>query len=388
MQANPFLGVTLHSVGALSAASCYTPQKKTKQWAWEIYWVTQATCGWVIIPLIGAILTIPDYFDVLKACSSDVMMRSFVLGLIYGVGGLSFGLGIRYIGFSLNYTIAIGISAGLGTLLPLIWHPNDGFVWEIVEKFSTVPGLIVLFGIILSLAGIILCGWAGALRERSGSASQSTFSFKRGVPLAVLAGALSAIFNFALLAGAPLETAAVQAGASELLKLNAVIPFACGGAWVTNVIWCIVLIVRNRTGSQLIRLPAQGGGSLPFYYLMSLLSGAMWYFQFFFYGIGHSHMGERYGFTSWAIHMALLILFSNLYGKIFREWVSADKLPRKVIHIGMIIIIISTLIITYGNYLGEKNQPEQEPSTPAIESVETGAQMQNYMDIGINHETI
>ena len=98
-------------------------------------------------------------------------------------------------------------------------------------------------------------------------------------------------------------------------------------------------------------------------------------------------MGE-YDFTSWAMQLALLILVSNLYGKIFREWVGASKLPRKIVHIGMIIIIIATLIITYGNYLGEKNQPEPEPSTPTIESIETSAQMQNYMDIVINHETI
>jgi alpha-L-fucosidase len=363
MQANPFLGVSLHSVGALSAASCYTPQKKTKQWAWEIYWVTQATFGWVILPFIGAMLTIPNYFEVLQATPNDAMLRSFVLGVIYGIGGLSFGLGIRYIGFSLNYTIAIGISAGLGTLMPLIWDPNKGFVWEIAEKFSTTPGLIVLAGIILSLIGIIFCGWAGALRERAGSTSSVTFSFKKGVPLAVLAGTFSAVYNFALLAGAPLEQAAIKNGASELLKLNAVLPFACGGAWVTSVIWCIILIFRNRTGSQLVSLPAGGQGSLPFYYLMALLSGMMWYFQFFFYGIGHTHMGQKYGFTSWAIHMALLILFSNLYGKIFKEWVGASKLPRRILHLGMLIIIIATLIISYGNYLGEKTQTDLEVVT-------------------------
>ena len=164
MQANPFLGVSLHLVGAASAASCYTPQKKTKQWAWEIYWVTQATCAWVILPVIGAMLTIPDYFEVLQAAPANAMLLSFVLGVIYGVGGLSFGLGIRYIGFSLNYTIAIGISAGMGTLMPLIYDPIEGLTWEIIEKFSTIPGLIVLAGIILSLVGITFCGWAGALR--------------------------------------------------------------------------------------------------------------------------------------------------------------------------------------------------------------------------------
>ena len=127
------------------------------------------------------------------------MLRSFLLGLVYGIGGLTFGLGIRYIGFSLNYTIAIGISAGLGTLLPLIWHPNDGFVWTIVDKFSDLPGMIVLAGILISLVGIALCGWAGALRERSGGEKPSKYSFEIGVPLAIVAGILyslpSAIFR-------------------------------------------------------------------------------------------------------------------------------------------------------------------------------------------------
>jgi L-rhamnose-H+ transport protein len=387
MQANPFLGVSLHSVGALSAASCYTPQKKTKQWAWEIYWVTQATCGWVLIPIIGAMLTIPNYIELLQTGPSDAMLRSFVLGIIYGIGGLSFGLGIRYIGFSLNYTIAIGISAGLGTLMPLIWNPNKGFVWIIVEKFSTTPGLIILAGIILSLVGIIFCGWAGALRERAGSSSLVIFSFKHGVPLAVLAGTFSAVYNFALLAGAPLEQAAIKNGASELLKMNAVLPFACGGAWVTSFIWCVILIFRNRTGSQLVRLPVQGQSSLPFYYLMSLLSGAMWYFQFFFYGIGHTHMGEKYGFTSWAIHMALLILFSNLYGKIFKEWVGASKLPRRILHLGMLIIIIAALIITYGNYLGEKTPAEPEPVSASTRLIENHTQIQDFIQRNIHHET-
>jgi L-rhamnose-H+ transport protein len=353
MQPNPFLGVALHSIGAFSSASCYTPQKQTKRWAWEIYWLTTAASAWFVLPILGAFATIPDYPDVLASCPPDTMVRSFLLGLLYGVGGLTFGLGIRYIGFSLNYAIAIGISAGLGTLMPLIWHPHDGFVWTIVEKFRDVPGMIVLAGIVTSLLGIALCGWAGALRERSSGDSPSQYSFKVGVPLAIVAGVLSAVYNFALLAGEPLEKAAVANGASELLKMNAIYPFSNGGAFVTNAAWCVLLIVRNRTAGQLVRLPERGTGTLIFYYSMALLSGAFWYFQFFFYGMGHTHMGTRYGFTSWALHMAMLILFSNLYGWLFREWQGADQLPRRVLRAGMAVIVVATLIITYGNYLGE-----------------------------------
>jgi len=142
-------------------------------------------------------------------------------------------------------------------------------------------------------------------------------------------------------------------GASELLKMNAIYPFSHGGAWVTNVIWCIVLIMRNGSASQFVRLPGETHKKLGFYYLMALLSGAFWYFQFFFYGMGHFNMGETYGFTSWALHMAMLILFSNIYGTLFKEWEGADKLPIRILRIGMALIVVATLIITYGNRMGQ-----------------------------------
>ncbi len=215
-------------------------------------------------------------------------------------------------------------------------------------------------GILISLSGIALCGWAGVLRERAGGDSPSQYSFNVGVPLAITAGVLSAVFNFALLAGEPLEKAALAAGASDLLKMNAIYPFSNGGAFITNFIWCVLLIARNRTGGQFFRLPEKKASTLAFYYLMALLSGAFWYFQFFFYGMGHAHMGTTYGFTSWALHMAMLILFSNVYGWLFREWEGVGPRPRRVLHLGMAVIVVATLIITYGNYLGEARRRRTE----------------------------
>jgi len=366
MQPNPILGALLHSVGAVSASSCYTPQKQTKLWAWEVYWISQASFAWLILPILGAFLTIPNYLDVVASVPSSVMLKSFSLGMLYGFGGLTFGLGIRYIGFSLNYAIAIGLSAALGTLIPLIWNPNDGFVWEIVEKFSSTPGLIILVGIVISFTGIIICGWAGALRERGESGRSQKFNLRVGLPVVTMAGVLSAVFAYALLAGAPLEAAALDQGANELLKMNAIYPFSNGGAWVTNVLWCLVLVKRNRTGSQFFKLP--GGGRLGFYYLMAALSGAFWYFQFFFYGMGHFHMGTQFGFTSWALHMAMLILFSNMYGFFFKEWAGADKHPKRVLHLGMLFIVVACILIGYGNYKGEK-ETRASGDTPAKASL-------------------
>ncbi len=367
MQPNPFVGVFYHALGAFFAATCYTPQKQTKLWAWEVYWLAQALFAWLIVPIVGAFLMVPDYVGVLAHANPAVLAKTFVLGMIVGGGVLTFGLGIRYIGFSLNYAIAIGVSALVGTIGPLIWTPNSGFVWEIVEVFSTRPGQTVLAGIVSSLVGIVVCGWAGALRERSGSATAMQFSFRVGVPLAVLAGALSAVLAYSFEAGEPLADAAKAAGASELMKMTAIYPVSLGGALVVNLVWCLVLMRRNKTGAQLVRLPDKGTATLGFYYVMALVTGLFWYLQFFFYGPGKSNMGT-FGFTSWGLQMALVVLFSNLYGWLFREWAGADKLAKRMLNLGMAIIMAAVFIIGYGNYLREQQPLPAADSTPAVDA--------------------
>lgn len=374
IQPNPFCGVFFLAVGAMLAAACYSPSKLTRHWAWEIYWVAQATFAWCLLPLLGAWLTVPDYLQLLAECPRSAMLNSFLLGMLYGVGGFTFGLGVRYIGFSLNYSIAIGISALLGTLLPLVWTPIDGFVHRLGTLFQTTPGVIVFAGLMAAVGGIALCGWAGALRERL--AGGERFDFARGLPYAVSAGILAAVYNYALLAGKPLAViVAAQVGDHEirqLLKNNAIYPFACGGAWVTNVVWCLYLGWRNRTLPQLHRLSDRHDARLPFYYLMAFLSGAMWYLQFFFYGIGETYMGERFGFTSWALLMAILILASNLLGKLFREWEGTSHRPRRMVYLGMAIIILATCTITCGNYLGQKGPPPPADGAPVATETPRG----------------
>lgn len=357
MQTNPVLGLLFHAVGAASSSSCYTPQKKTTQWSFEAYWIATSTFAWLIFPVLVGFITVPNYLEVLKSVDASVLWKTFFYGVIYGFGGLTFGLGIKYIGFSLNYAVAIGISAALGTLLPLFWTPTGGLDVIIGEKLANTPGKIVFAGILISVVGIIICGLAGALREKLVQKDkEGPSNFKLGLIFAIMGGVLSAVFSISLAAGKPLEAPALEQGASELLTMNAIYPFAMGGAWVTNIIGCSFLLRRNGTGSQLLRLPEGGGGKLGFYYVMAALSGAFWYFQFFFYGIGHAYMGAEYGFTSWALHMAMLILFSNMYGFLFKEWAGADKRPKKIIHLGMAVIVTACVIIAYGNHLGEKEK--------------------------------
>src|SRR5580765_7901556 len=156
---SPLLGVAMHAIGAWFAATCYTPQRKVRGWSWQTYWITQASFCWFLLPILGAMLTIPDLMTVLREAPKDAMRNSFVLGVAYGVGGTAFGISIRYIGFSLTYAIAVGLSGVLGTLIPPLVRGTLG------ETLSKPGSAFVIGGIIIGTIGIGLAGWAGRLKE-------------------------------------------------------------------------------------------------------------------------------------------------------------------------------------------------------------------------------
>ena len=190
---NPVLGTAIHAVGGISASSCYVPYQKVRGWSWESYWIIQALFAWMIMPFIVGFLTIPDLISVFKESPQEAMIKAVLLGAAYGFGGMSFGYAIRHIGFSLTYTISIGISSILGTLAkPML----DG---ELVPLFQKEGGEVLLMGMVIAVAGVAICGWAGFnkerdLRERSPAGEMFTFNMSRGLALTIIAGVLSAVF--------------------------------------------------------------------------------------------------------------------------------------------------------------------------------------------------
>ena len=346
---NPLLGVGFHSVGAVFAAACYTPQKKVKGWSWQTYWITQASVCWFLLPIIGAMLTIPDLMTVLHEAPSGAMRTSFLLGMAYGIGGTAFGIAIRYIGFSLTYAIAVGLSAVLGTLIPPM---VDGMLGEKLSK----PGAAwIIMGIVIGTLGIACTGFAGRMKENDLTAqnNKGEFSLSKGLALSLLAGVLSAVYGFALHAGEPIANVATAHGAG-VFGGNVVYIFANTGAFVTTAIYCLFLHARHKTIGELVELPAGGEkGSLPVNFVMAAITGLFWYGQFFFYNLGHVRMGDKFAFTSWAIHMIMLVLFSNLMGVALREWSQCRRLTHRTITFALLILVVAVLALTYGNYLGD-----------------------------------
>ena len=339
-------GVLYHAVGASSAALCYTPQKAVKGWSWQTYWLAQAFICWFVLPLIVAYLTIPQVMQVLKEAPVFAMQRSFLLGMAYGVGGTAFGIAIRYVGFSLTYAIAVGISCVLGTLLP----PLVRDTLDDVMKSNGAAFLIM--GVVMGAVGIALCGVAGRNKEKDIAKNQNNktgFSLAKGLPLCLLAGILSALYGFSLDQGQPIADVAAKYGAGNF-QGNVIYIFSNSGAFLTTLLYCLYLHNKEKTFHQ---YGTASGNSLGANYLLSLLTGLLWYGQFFFYGLGHVRMGQ-FKFTSWAIHMIMLVLFSSFAGLVMKEWKQCGPRTLRWLMTALLVLVIAILLLTYGNYLGEK----------------------------------
>ncbi|HEX2629446.1 MAG TPA: L-rhamnose/proton symporter RhaT [Chitinophagaceae bacterium] len=338
-------GILYHTVGASSAALCYTPQKKVKGWSWQTYWLAQASICWLILPIVVAIITIPDLSAVLNEAPSGAMWKSFGLGMAYGIGGTAFGMAIRYVGFSLTYAIAVGISCILGSLLPPLING------EFNEFLQSNGSVYHLGGVGLGVIGIACCGVAGRKKElelaQRQQQSTSGFSLAKGLPLCILAGVLSAFYGLAIDQGAPIAKIAAEHKAGEFQN-NVIYIFSNSGAFLTTLIYCLYLHSKQKTFGE-YNTPTDSSASLPLNYGMALLTGILWYGQFFFYGLGAVRMGDK-TYMSWAIHMLLLVLLSSITGLLLKEWKGISKKTTRMLLLALLILTIAVLLITYGKY--------------------------------------
>ena len=386
MNANPFLGVVFHWIGGLASGSFYVPYKGVKKWSWETYWLVGGFFSWIICPIFLASLLTNDVLGVLQKQTFTTLWWTYFFGAMWGFGGLTFGLTMRYLGMSLGMGVALGYCAAFGTLLPPIFKivsPSIPVAETITQIAATRPGQVTLLGVLICLIGIGVAALAGLTKENEMPEKEKKkfikeFNFKKGIMVATFSGIMSACFSFALTAGNPIAEASAAAGTSTywtgLPKLVVVLL----GGFTTNLIWCTLLNFKNRTGYQYLashvrKEHAHHGGSgggehasasvpdagappsdlkIPVLgnYVFCALAGTCWYFQFFFYTMGETQMG-KFGFASWTLHMASIIIFSTMWGWIFHEWKGSSKKAHALIAAGIATLILSTIIIGCGTYL-------------------------------------
>lgn len=357
MTPNPFLGVFLHALGGLAAGSFYIPFRRVKTWSWESYWLVNGVLSWAIVPWVVSSIVCPDTLAILRAAPPSSLIWSFAFGVLWGVGGLTFGLSMRYLGMSLGYALALGFCAAFGTIIPPVFNKT------IADLASHLSGQVTLGGVLVCLMGIAVCGWAGVSKERELTSDQkkatiAEFNFGKGVWVAIFAGIMSACMAFAIQAGKPIAALAVRHGVDPLWQNSPVFVVIFAGGFATNFVWCALLNIRNRTAGDYIRGTGDSIkarlGNLANNYVFAGLAGVIWYCQFMFYGMGTTRMG-KYDFSSWTIHMAFIIVFSSIWGIIFHEWKGAGKKTHWLIVSGIAVLVVSTLVVGLGNYLAARH---------------------------------
>ena len=353
-------GVIFHFIGGFASGSFYIPYKKVKGWAWESYWIVGGLASWLIVPPIAAYLTIPGFMDIIKATNGQILLLTYFFGLLWGIGGLTYGLGVRYLGVSLGSSIILGLCSVFGAIIPSIYYnfnPKAGKD-SFNDMIGSTWGQYVLAGLVVCVIGIIVCGKAGGMKEKdliaSGKADPSNTEYKLGIGLivSIVSGVLSACFAFGIDAGKVMaDTAnaswkAINPGEGEFLFQNNVtyIVILWGGL-TTNFFWCMLLNFRNKSFGDYTnkRTPLLKN------YFFSILAGTTWFLQFFFYGMGESKLGN--GASSWILHMAFIILIANAWGLILKEWSGVQRKTFITVLAGIGIIILSVLIVGYGNSL-------------------------------------
>jgi len=339
----PLLGTMLHAVGATSAALCYAPQRYLHRWSWQTYWLAQASMCWLVLPFVVAWLTVPHLGAVLVAAPKAAMLKSYLLGVVYGVGGIAFGVSIRYLGYSLTYAIAIGVSCVLGTLLP------PAVSGQLAATLASSAGVYVVGGVLLGGGAMLVAGWAGFRKERelAGDAAAAAFRPRVGLPIVLLAGALSAVFNFSLQAAQPVADVAAKYGAGHF-EDNVIYLFSNPGAFTTTLLYAGWLATRAKSWGEYAR--TEDGAGLGRNYSLAFLTGLLWYMQFFFYGLAHVRMG-RFLFSSWAIHMIILILMSCGFGVAIGEWKACRPSTKFCLAAAIALLLGAVGLITFGNYL-------------------------------------
>ena len=346
------LGVLFHFTGGFASGSFYMAFRKVRQWAWESYWVVGGLFSWLIVPPLAAVITVPGFVDVIRNTSTGIVGVTYLMGVLWGIGGLTYGLGIRYLGMSLGNSVILGYCAAFGSLVPPLYYnyfPSDGKI-SLGDMFQSEGGRWVLFGVLVCLAGIFLCGRAGMLKERELSEAQKNtsiteFNLLRGLVVATVSGILSACFNFGIEAGKPMAEAAVSQGYNPLFQNNVTYVVLLWGGLTTNLIWCLILNTKNKTFGDYI----DNTKPLTRNYFFSAIAGTTWFLQFFFYGMGESKLGN--GASSWILHMAFIILVSNVWGLTLREWSGVGSRTKTTIISGILAILVSVLLVGYGNSL-------------------------------------
>ena len=334
-------GIGWHMVGAASAASFYAPIEKVKKWSWETTWAVAGIFSWVLLPICVSLILLPNFHAFYSGIPSDVLMKTFLFGCMWGVGNVNYGLTMRYLGMSLGIGVAIGVTLVVGTLVPPIMHGQLGYL------ITSRSGHFTLSGIMLALVGIAVVSWAGHQKEQRMGVRTEEFNLSKGLMLAVMCGIFSSGMSFAIDAARPIAAAAQLVGVKPLYAALPSYVIIMGGGALVNFAYCFSRLAFRRELSLRSDL-SQTRRTLILNSSLAAAGGIMWYLQFFFYAWGAANIPVRLTFVNWMLHMSLYVLFGGIVGLALGEWRGARGRPVQLLWSGMMIIIAAANLVGLG----------------------------------------
>ncbi len=344
MNVNPGMGTVLAILGGVLMGSFSLPMKKTTRWAWETTWLVWAVAALILTPWAIAFRTVPDLCGVISRSGVGTLGMVFLFGIGWGLGAVTFGRSISILGMSLAFALSIGLTLALGSFVPMAMKPGG---------FKSAGVTVVVLGILLMLAGVMVCALAGRrkeaqLQQASGAgpsirAAGSTFI--KGMTLCILSGMFNPMINFAFSFGEGIKASARAAGASDGGASDAVWAVTLLGGFVSNCVYCIVLLNRNKTWSH-YRLSGTSS-----YWFLAALMGVTWLLSVTIYGRASAMMGKLGDSAGWAIVMGCCIMASNVWGILTGEWREGKGKPLRTMYVGLAVILLAIIVIGYGNSL-------------------------------------
>ncbi len=337
---NTLLGLIIIAIGSFGQSSSYVPINKVKNWSWENFWLTQGVFAWLVFPFLGALLAVPTGGSLIDLWGAGGALGSIIYGVLWGIGGLTFGLSMRYLGVALGQSIALGTCSAFGTLFPALFAGDNLLEGE---------GLMLLIGVCVTLAGIAIIGYAGSLRSKNMTdeekkAAVKDFALTKGLAVALLAGVMSACFALGLASGAPIKEMALASGVDPLFAGLPIVFLVTMGGFFTNAAYCIQQNIKNKTGKEYLSIT---GKQFANNVLFCALAGVLWYSQFFGLEMGKSFLVDNPLLLafSWSILMSLNVTFSNVWGIILKEWKGVGMSTITVLVLGLFVLISSIILV-------------------------------------------
>ncbi len=338
-------GIGWHTVGAACAASFYAPIEKVRNWSWETTWAFMGLFAWILLPIGLSWILLPNFHAFYAAQPSKLLLEVALFGAMWGVGNVSYGLTMRYLGMSLGIGVAIGVTLVVGTIVPPMLHG------QFLAKFASRAGMWSTAGIVVALIGVAIVSYAGHQKEEKLGAEVKEFNVMLGLALAVVCGIFSAGFSFGLDAAAPLREAALQAGINPLYARQPSFVLIMGGGAIVNMIYCFSRLAFKK-GISLRADLAQPKATLIRNGSLAAAGGIIWYFQMFFYSWGEANIPARLDYVNWMLHMSIYVLCGGIVGLALGEWKGVGTRPIRLLWAGILVIIVAANLVGVGMAVG------------------------------------